>query len=186
MERLRFCRIFILALALVLAGGAGGCSGVLPVPGGDDEENQSFYSSEQELQTLVSQLQPGMEKSLVFSMLRRQEHDFTKLDRPGIMESLYGGSGGGFSGTLQEREQARLFLQSLEGYRFSFKLVDRDLGFSSPIRIKTDSSGYNYTLTLIFRQGRLFDQPILSGGVVDGSTSKTFFDYLTPGLLISR
>ena len=186
MKKLGSGRIGLMVLALLAAGAVAGCSGILPVPGGDDEENQSFYTSEEELKTLVAQLQPGMDKALAFSMLRRSEHDFVKLDSPGIMESLYGGSGGGFSGTLQEREQARLFLQSLEGYRFSFKLVDRELGFSSPIRIKTDQSGYQYTLTLIFREGRLFDQPILSGGVVDGSNSKTFFDYLTPGLLLSR
>lgn len=179
-------RLYLIMLLLVMAVSLTGCSGVLPVPGGDDEENQHFYKSEEELKTLVAQISSGMEKSLVFSILGRQEHDFIKLDRPGIMESLYGGSGGGFSGTLQEREQARLFLQSLEGYRFSFKFINRDLGFSSPIRIKTDQSGYDYTLTLIFREGRLFDQPILSGGVVDGSNSKTFFDYLSPGLLLSQ
>ena len=52
--------------------------------------------------------------------------------------------------------------------------------------MKTHESGYNYVLTLVFQNGRLFDKPILSGGVVDGYSSKTVFDYLNPGNIFSR
>ncbi len=77
-------------------------------------------------------------------------------------------------------------LQSLYGYRMSYVSVHSRHGFSSPIRIQTDEEGYNYTLTLIFSDGRLFEKPILTGGVVSQSSSKTFFDYINPGTVISR
>ena len=179
------CRSIL--LAAFLAGiFLSGCAGSLPLPGGDDETNKSLYASEEELKLRVSQLKAGMNKSLTFALLGRNEHEFTRLDRPSVMTALYGGSGGGFDGTLEQQETGRMFLQSLEGYRLAYKFVDSELGFSSPIRIKTKKHGYNYTLTLIFQDGKLFDQPLLTGGVVEESSSKTFFEYLTPGFLISR
>lgn len=173
-------RVWVVAAALIVSG----CAGSFPVPGGDDDENKAFYQSAEELKLRVDTLQPGMAKDLVFSILGRTENEFTRLDRPAITENLYGGNGAGFNGTLEQQEQARIFLQSLEGYRFHYKFIDRDLGFSSPIRVRRDESGYNYTLTLVFREGRLFDKPSLSGGTVTGGSSKTIFDYLTPGLLL--
>ncbi|HEY8190244.1 MAG TPA: hypothetical protein VIF12_06125, partial [Micavibrio sp.] len=158
----------------------------LPVPGGDDQQNTSFYKTETELKLRVAQLRPGMNKALVFSILGREERDFSRLDRPAITAALYGGSGAGFNGTLEQQEKARLFLQSLEGYRLPYRSIDKEHGFTSPIRVKTNERGYNYVLTLIFQNGVLFDQPSLSGGKVEESSSRTFFDYLSPGLLISR
>lgn len=173
-------------MAVILATLLGGCAGSLPLPGSDDRSNRSLYKSEDELKLRVAQLRPGMNKSLVFALLNRDEHDFIKLDRPGIMTALYGGAGSGFDGTLEQQEKARAFLQSLEGLRLIYKDVESDLGFSSPIRVRTDKTGFNYTLTLVFQDGRLFDQPMLSGGAIEESSSKTFFDYLTPGVLINR
>ena len=180
MQQLRLLVLVLVSAALA------GCAGMLPVPGGDDQQNKALYKSENELKSRVAQLGPGMGKAMVFSILGREERDFIRLDRPAITTALYGGSGAGFSGTLEQQEQARQFLQSLEGYKLTYKFVDKDHGFTSPIRVRTEERGYNYTLTLIFQNGILFDQPSLSGGKVDESSSRTFFDYLSPGLLLDR
>lgn len=162
----------------------GGCAGVWSAPAGDDTQNEEAFDSADDLKNRVAQLQPGMDKALVFSILGHAQPEFTQLDRPAITETLYGGSGSAFSGTLDEQERARLFLQSLEGYRMNFRETDRDIGFSSPIRIRRDEEGHHYILTLIFRDGKLFDAPSLSGGPIKGSSSKTFFDFLSPGMLL--
>ena len=171
---------------LIIAGGlmalmVAGCSGTLPVPGGDEQVNSKTYNSRQDLINRVNSLQIGMSESLVLSILKRSESDLTKLSRPEIMTTLYGGNNSGFDGTYEQQEKARTFLQSLTGYKLVYINTEKDHGFSSPIRIKTHESGYSYTLTLIFQNGKLFDQPILSGGEVDNYTSKTIFDYFNPG-----
>jgi hypothetical protein len=166
--------------ALMLAG----CSGTIPVPGGDEQVNSKTYRDHQDLINRVNGLQIGMSENLVLSMLNRQESDLTRLSRPEIMTALYGGSNAGFDGTYEQQEKARAFLQTLTGFKLQYINTEKEHGFSSPIRIKTHESGYNYTLTLIFQNGHLFDQPILSGGEVDGYTSKTVFDYLNPGNII--
>lgn len=166
----------ILGMALVLSA----CHGHAPVPGGDDDTNGSFYDSPQDLIHRVNQLYPGMSHGQVFHILKRHAAELTKLSRTEIMSAMYGSQNAQFDGSLAEQEKARLFLQSLYGYRLEFANVDREHGFSSPLRIRTQKSGYRYTVLLIFRQGRLFDKPILSGGVVNDSSSKTVFDYLNP------
>src|SRR5688500_1514048 len=102
----QFRLLFLILASATLAG----CAGVLPVPGGDDQQNKALYTSENELKSRVAQLDPGMNKALVFSILGREERDFIRLDRPAITAALYGGNGAGFSGTLEQQEQARLFL----------------------------------------------------------------------------
>jgi hypothetical protein len=179
---MRFAHLVVLCLA---TGILGACASSLPVPGGDDKQNVGMFKSEDDLKIRVAQLTPGMQKDLVFALLGRDEHDFTRLDRPAISESLYGGGAAGFNGNLEEQERARQFLQTLEGYRLVYRYIDRDLGFSSPVRVQRIESGFNYTLTLIFHEGRLIDKPMLSGGVVSGSSSKTIFDYFSPAMLFN-
>jgi hypothetical protein len=183
--RSRGVRLCLLTALVVAGAGLTGCAGSLPVPGGDDKRNTTLFKSEDDLKIRVAQLEPGMPKDLVFAILGRVEQDFTRLDRPDISTSLYGGGAAGFNGTLEEQERARRFLQTLEGYRLIYRYIDRDLGFSSPIRVQRIEKGYDYTLTLIFHEGRLMDKPMLSGGMVSGSSSKTLFDYFTPAMLLN-
>ncbi len=121
----------------------------------------------------------------MLSMLKRSENDLVRLSRPEIMTALYGGGNSGFNGTYEEQEKARAFLQTLSGFKLTYTSTQKEHGFSSPIRIKTHESGYSYVVTLVFQNGRLFDKPILSGGVVDETSSKTVFDYLNPGNIVS-
>lgn len=176
-------RALIMAAALTFP--LNGCAGSLPVPGGDEQVNSKAYTSQQDLLDRVHALQIGMSLNLVLTMLKKNESDLVLLSRPEIMTALYGGGNSGFNGTYEQQEQARAFLQTLSGYKLQYINTEKDHGFSSPIRIKTHESGYNYVLTLVFQNGRLFDKPALSGGLVDEYSSKTVFDYLNPGNIVN-
>ena len=175
----------VIFMVLVL-GGLSGCAWGLPVPGGDDKINEGFYSSEQELKDIAVQLRPGMTEQQVFMILGRTNDQLLRMDKDEIVSTLYGGGNAAFQGTLQEREYARQWLETLYGYKLHFKVVKSKHGFSSPIRLKTREEGFSYTLKLIFWQGRLFDRPILAGGPVEETSSSTIFDYLNPLSWIGR
>lgn len=170
------------ALAIVL--GMTACVGALP--GGNENINSKFYDSETVLQTWVDDLQPGMTKAEVFARLGRNEGDFIKLNRGEVVGVLFGSQDNGVPYQLQTQEDIHSFLNSLEGYRLNFKSIKKRHGFSSPIRIQTDSKGFDYILNLVFRNGFLYEKPMLLGGFITGSNSKTLFDYLNPGTILNQ
>ncbi len=158
----------------------------MPVPGGSDSINGSAFSSAGDFRARVDQLQPGMGESQVFANLGRNREDMTRLGRDEIVRVLYGGSAMQLLDNASEREDTRAFLGSLYGYRMSFRNTKKEHGFSSPIRVKTQESGYDYTVNLIFQNGILFEKPILAGGMVNDSSSRTLFDYLNPGIIVDQ
>ncbi|MBU0858613.1 MAG: hypothetical protein KJ667_01630, partial [Alphaproteobacteria bacterium] len=162
----------LMAILLVLTLAFTGCAGRAPVPGGDDDTNSKFYESPGDLINRINQLHPGMTHGQVFHILDRHAAELTKLSRAEINGALYGSQNAQFDGSLAEQEAARHFLQSLYGYRLDYAKVQRKHGFSSPIRVRTNKEGYRYQVLLIFQHGRLYDQPILSGGVVTDSSSR--------------
>lgn len=167
--------------------GLAACAGKLPVPGGDDRMNSELYSHPDDFINRVNQLRPGMSHPQVFELLQVGPERMTKLSRTEIMGALYGSHSASFDGSLAEQERGRAFLQTLYGYRFEYVDVERDHGFASPIRVRTHENGYRYNLLMVFRNGYLFDKPVLSGGIVKDSSSRTLFDYLNPlGLINGR
>ena len=175
-----FMKTMFLALFLT------GCAGHIPVPGSSEAVNPAFYSTEQDLLERLGQLKPGMTESEVFAKLGHSGEDLMRLERSQVVTALYGSSAVEFHDGSDQPEEDSRFLQSLYGYRLEYKIIKREHGFSSPIRIRTDEKGFDYAVTLIFREGALYEKPILTGGVVNRSSSKTFFDYLNPGTIIDR
>ncbi len=163
-----------------------GCAGVLPVPGGNETVNESFYETKEDLLSRLQNITPGMTEPQVFTALNRTEQDFQRLTRQEVVTALLGTSNVEFKDGAEEQNYNQNLLQSLYGYRLSYQIVKRKHGFSSPIRIETDEEGFDYIITLVFRDGILFEKPILSGGIVNASSSKTFFDYLNPGTVLDR
>lgn len=159
-----------------------GCAGTLP--GGTENINKNYYESDQQLQGWMDELQPGMSQAEVFSRLGRTRPDFTHLTRSEIVSVLFGGRDSGIPAIFRTDEDIQHFLASLDGYKFEYKSIKKKLGFTSPIRIQTDASGFSYTVNLIFRNGVLYEKPILTGGKIASSSSKTLFDYLSPGLVL--
>ena len=168
-----------LGLALLTA-----CVGTLP--GGSDSVNKNFYSSPDELKAIVPTLQPGMSKAEVFARLGRIETHFKRLSRDEIVGAIFGGRDSGVPASFRAPEGNNAFLESLSGYEMTYRAIKRKHGLSSPIRIQTDETGFDYTLRLVFRNDILFQHPLLSGGTVKSDDSKTIFDYLNPGTVLGQ
>ncbi|HEY8964013.1 MAG TPA: hypothetical protein VIN59_06080 [Alphaproteobacteria bacterium] len=162
------------------------CAGKAPVPGGTETTNATYYSSQDDFKSRVGRLQAGMPEDLVFQILQKTRDDLVRLSRNEIVVVLYGANSMQMMNTFEEREANRLFLQSLYGYRMTYKDVKKKHGFASLIRIRTDESGFNYTVNLVFQNGILLETPVIEGGLVHESESRTFFDYLSPGTVMDQ
>jgi hypothetical protein len=162
-----------------------GCADA-PMPGGEDTVNATYYTAADDFKARVDQLQPGMGESQVLSILGRTRNDMTRLGREQIVSALYGGSAVQMLDNAAERDQTRLFLNSLYGYRLEYKNVIKHHGFASPIRLRTIEQGYSYTVNLIFQNGVLLERPVLAGGIINDTQSRTLFDYINPGTFLSH
>ena len=182
MRKFIFSFVMILASPLLL----GACSGILPVPGGGETINRQFYESDKEMKRLVSEVKQGDSKKEVFTHLRRVENDFILLTRDEIMATLYGGQRLEFVQNLSNPLKERSFLQDLRGYRLVFKKVKRKHGIHTPISMRTKEGGYSYAVTFIFKNDALYEDPVLSGGMIDATSTKTVFDYLSPANALGR
>jgi hypothetical protein len=163
-----------------------GCAKGLPLPGGDERINEDFYESDEDMLEKLGQIKRGMTYAEVFEVLGHPQNELIILSRAEIIQALYGSSDIQVAHpSLEDMGNGTGFLQSLYGYKFNYRVIDKEHGLSSPIRLRTREHGYSYSVTLIFRGGRLFENPIVSGGVVEGSSSSTVFDYLNPGNVTS-
>ena len=52
--------------------------------------------------------------------------------------------------------------------------------------MRTKEYGYGYVATFIFKDGVLYEEPVLSGGLIDTSATKTVFDHLSPSLALRQ
>lgn len=159
-----------------------GCAGTLP--GGTDAVNKSFYDSNADLETWVNSLEVGMTREETFARLGRAQKDFRRLTRSEIVGVLFGGEDAGIPVHFYTDENILTFLDSLEGYRIEYKTVKRRHGFTSLIRIQTDAKGFDYRLNLVFKDGKLYQKPFLTGGQVNNTDTRTLFDYINPGLVL--
>jgi hypothetical protein len=173
------------SLCLVLTLALASCAGVAPLPGGGDSVNAKYYQSPDDFKARVAQLQAGMNEQLVLDILGRQANEMTRLSRQEVVVTLLGPNTMQVLDDSREREETRRFLQSLYGYKLEYKDVDKHLGFASPIRMRTEETGFGYEVSLIFQNGVLVEKPEMTGGIVNESSSKTLFEYLNPGTMIS-
>jgi len=162
------------------------CAGSAPLPGGSETINHAYYNSEDDFKARLANLTPGMGESEVLEALGRTRADMTQLSRDEVLTTIYGSNTVQVLDSARSRSDVEAYLQSLYGFRLQYKEVGRDIGFVNPIRIRTDEQGFTYTVSLIFRNGVLMEKPDLSGGVVHGSKSRTLFDYLNPGMVLSQ
>lgn len=123
-----------------------------------------------------------MSKDDVLEEIGREEEDLIILNRSEIVSTIYGGPL--MHASLDKKTSNAL--KSFSGYKLLYKNVERDHGIYSPISMRTSEKGYSYAVSFIFENDRLYEEPILSGGVVDSSSSKTVFDYLNPSHAMKR
>ncbi len=172
-----------LALSFIVLG-LSACADHMPMPGGTEDVNSACFKSIADMQARILSMKPGMPEDQVFAKLCRKKDDLTELTRQQIRVALLGGSNVTFPG-LTPSEDSQL-IESLYGYTLSYKSINRDHGFVNPIRIRTNETGFNYNVTLIFKDGKLFSPPLLSGGPVNTTTSGTIFDFITPGTVVNK
>ena len=118
-----------------------------------------------------------MKKNAVFEQIGKNEHDLNILSRNETVMALYGTPN-------IEIPNATKFLSSLRGYSFEYKKIGRSTGFSSPVSMKTKHKGYHYNVILVFKDGKLFEEPIVSGGDIQNANSKTIFEIIGPGKMV--
>ena len=173
-------------LLCVLSLSLSACSGVLPVPGGKNTVNDDFYHSNVELKQKLGDLTSGMTEQVVFAKLGREKDELQRLNRQDVINALYGGQNSPYALGAAHNPYKDINIKSLKGYQLDYSIVKRKHGLKSPISIRTDERGFNYSATLIFKDGVLFEAPIVSGGLIDNSSSRTLFDYLNPSVLMRR
>lgn len=161
-----------------------GCTSFLPVSGGSSASNADFYKSESELKSILAEISEGMPEQEVFLRLKHKKEDFTQLTSSEIIQAVFGGENVPLPNNFESGMSTFEFVQSLKGYRLVFKKVKRKHGFYSPIGIQTDQKGFDYCLILIFQDGKLFEKPILTGGIVNDTDRTNIFDYFNIGLLL--
>lgn len=164
--------------------GLSSCSGVLPVPGGKSTINDSFYESNTELKAKLEDLKAGMTEKVVFAKLERHKDELLKLNRQSIIAAMYGGQNSPYTLGSAINPYKDINIKSLTGYELKYRIVKLKHGLKSPISIRTDEVGFDYSATLIFKDGILFEEPIIAGGMIDNSKSRTVFDYLNPGMIM--
>lgn len=169
--------VLLMAMALILPA----CVYVASVPGGGDTANEKVFKSADDLKARVTMLAAGMTEEDVFIALGAPRDAFTVIDPEDLWRIGLGrnvppavNAPGGRSAAM------------LTGYRLRYKAVTRQHGLASPIRIQTAENGFNYELTLIFSDGKLLEKPVLSGGMVSETRSRTLFDYVTPATALDR
>lgn len=177
--RFFFCHAMILAvLALPLAG----CADRLMVPGGDSHVNEHIFDNKQELINAVAKTKAGMSQAHVFSNFNVEEKDLTRIGREDIMRALFGDNRVPMSEVGYEDPVAlRSFLRELYGYQLRYKNAEKKHGIKDVIRYRTKEKGFDYQVTLIFHNGVLFEDPILTGGAIKNASSVTIFDGIRPG-----
>lgn len=182
--RLGVLRFFWLLLACAASLMTSGCAGTLP--GGTETVNEQFFDDGQKLESWVNSLETGMSKGEVFARLGRLETDFLRLNRSEIIGVIFGGEDAGIPLHFRTDEDILVFLESLRGYRLNYRRVKRKHGIASLIRLQTDEKGFDYSLSLVFKDGKLYQKPFLAGGLVNDTKTQTIFDYLNPGSLFDR
>lgn len=175
-----FWLMFFCAASLVTSG----CAGTLP--GGTETVNEQFLDDGQKLKQWVDSLEPGMTKGETFARLGRLETDFLRLNRSEVIGVIFGGEDAGIPLHFRTDEDIMAFLESVEGFRLNYRRVKRKHGIASLIRLQTDEKGFDYSLSLVFKDNRLYQKPFLAGGIVNDTKTQTIFDYLNPGSLFDR
>ena len=174
-------RLKVYFASLVLASGAvltSGCASVNGFHSGGESTNVSMFNGVSDLEQRVASLKLGMSRAEVFTVLGVNVKSVRKLTRQEVTSTLYAGTRPEISGGLEEMEKARAFFNSLDGYSIRYRDVDEQTSFSFT-RVNKTSKGMDVAVALIFKDGKLYDKPEISGGPVNQKSSTTYLKMLT-------
>lgn len=130
----------------------------------DIETNTQYFNDVATLDTRLDALQVGMSKAEVFETLGMDEGDMQSLDRKDIKVALYGSEDQVIQGTEAE---VRAFFSDMEGLQFDYENIERKRTFRGLLKIQTEDVGHDLSVTLVFKNGELYENPVRSGGKVN-------------------
>lgn len=180
--KIKIAQTFTTLFALIALGGiTSGCAGIAPVPGGKDTVNTEKYETREDLFENVRSIKTGMPEGQVLNLLNTEADDLYILSRSEILIDLYGTD----NIRLDPAQSEKLRKDRLYGYRLIYRNVSREMGLNNPISMRTNKQGYQYTVSFIFKNGILFEDPIIAGGEVNESKSSTVFDMISPSRVVN-
>jgi hypothetical protein len=148
---------FILSSALLT-------TGACTVIDSRETTNSGAFNGSGDLETRLNTIQVGMSKDEVFSAIGLPEQRMQRLNRAEIKVALYGSPDQELEGT---EEQVRQFFSDIEGYSFRYRDIDKDRSLTASFKVKTESEGTDMRVSLVFKSGKLYDRPDITGGVVN-------------------
>lgn len=132
----------------------------------DIKTNTEYFNSVVTLDDRLDQLEVGMTKEEVFNTLGMNQGDMQSLDRKGIKVALYGSEDQVIQGSEAE---VRAFFSDMEGLSFDYENIERKRTFRGLLKIQTEDVGHDLSVTLVFKEGLLYENPVRAGGKVNST-----------------
>ncbi len=122
------------------------------MPVGNQEVNNDLFKNQEEMKLAVSSLKAGMTEDAVFKQLNIPTEKFNHMSTTEMQLSIYGNSQ--VQGSPDQLEQFRQKLMNYEGYSLPYTNLESKgtFGFGT---MKTNKSGYDLRMVLIFEHNRL-------------------------------
>ena len=128
------------------------------MPSGNENVNTELFENTDEMHAKANELERNMAFEEVFKTLDVPIERFTKMNTEQVQIAVYGNSQ--VQGTPEQLERFRQRLSAYEGYSLPYRQVKSksSLGFG---KIKTNSTGHDLQLVLIFEKDRLLKASVV-------------------------
>jgi len=179
----RFKRTKAWALSLTMIFGGVSMTGCTHLT----EVNKDIFQSADIFQNRVETLDIGMNKQEVLSILSKSSSDTSAYrnteraliaieDKREKRLAVYGDDRAPL--TLDEKEEERIYMNRLDVFKIPFKdiLSKETFAFSS---INDKEKGYSMSVTLIFKDGMLLENPKVNGGYGQRNEKESIFKVIS-------
>ncbi|MEZ0223704.1 MAG: hypothetical protein ACAH83_04060 [Alphaproteobacteria bacterium] len=161
-----------------------GCSS-LPVTSGanspltgDEQQNSQFCMDFQTAQTKAATIPVGTPKAEVYTAFGlKDDTTLRRLNKEEINRALYGQTQ--LNIPFDKRDDAQKELNQLEGRALTCQSVHSSRRFGLT-HTQVEKTGYNYTLTFIFKDAKLFDPVAISGEPVQQKNNRGYLSDFNP------
>jgi hypothetical protein len=172
------------SLSAAAAMGLAGCSS-MPVTsgmnsplGGDDQQNTQVCLNFEEAQAKAAAIPVGTPKMMVYEAFGlKGDTGLKRLNKEELNRTLYGQTT--LSIPFEKRDDAQTFLNSLDGRSLTCQNVHSNRRFGIT-HTEVEKTGYQYTITFIFKDAALFDPVSVAGEPVHQKTNRGYLSDLSP------
>lgn len=177
-------KVFASVSAAAALVGLSGCSSLPLTSGmnspltGEDQQNTQFCMNFQDAQAKAATIPVGTPKTEVYSAFGlKDDATLKRLNKEEINRALYGQTT--LNITFDQRNEAQNFLNSLEGRSVTCQNVHSDRRFGLT-HTQVEKSGYQYTITFIFKDAALYDPVTITGEPVHHKTKRGYLSDFSP------